>query len=328
MCTRESPCGTLNDGVNANKPTVKVAAGIVAGISTTIIDGKALTILGDPGAKLSRINEGVLLDIRDDGADVKIFDLEITGATGAGNPAISIPVGGAPRLTLTRVTVDGNQGTGISIFAGTLTMLQSTVNTNTGFGVSVTSAAFTMSRSVVSLNTAGGIVISGSQFDISNCLIVENGGATSPLGGIDISKIGIGTPTGIHRLAFTTIAYNLGPPNVALNTGVNCTTIGTLLTFDSNIIYGNAVNGGGQQLGGSTMCAASYSDVGPDAATGTGNINMPPMFANAAQGDFHLASSSPAKDVADPGATLLDDIDGDTRPQGPRRDMGADEIKQ
>jgi hypothetical protein len=38
--------------------------------------------------------------------------------------------------------------------------------------------------------------------------------------------------------------------------------------------------------------------------------------------------NSPAKDAADPSASLVSDIDGDSRPQGPRRDMGADEVNQ
>jgi hypothetical protein len=302
-CTKAAPCGTLDNGVKAGRPFVKMATGTVADNQTTTIDGKTVTILADPGAKLSLTTAGVILQVQNDGANVKIFDLEINNGTGAANPAISIPSGGAPQLTLTRVTVDGNQGIGISVASG----------------------ALTMSRSIVSANTGGGISLSGAQFDITNCFIVGNGGGSSALGGVDISRIL--TATGTQRLDFNTIAANLGPLMVAVNTGVNCTTIGTLLTFNSNIIYGNAVNGGGQQLGGSTMCVASYSDVGPDPAPGATNINMPPMFVNAAQGNFHLASTSPAKDAADPAATLPDDIDGDIRPQGPRRDMGADEIR-
>jgi hypothetical protein len=293
----------LDDGLKAGRPYVKVAAGTVTDTKTTIIDGRAVTILADPGAQISRSNAGVILQVQNDGADVNMFDLEITGGIGATNPAISIPSGGAPKLTLTRVTVDGNQGIGILTTAGTLTM----------------------SRSIVSLNTGGGISISGAQFDVTNCFIIGNGGGASGLGGVDLSQI---LTAGTHRLDFNTIAANLGPITIAVNTGVNCTTIGTPLVFDSNIIYGNAVNGGGQQLGGSPMCSASYSDVGPDPATGATNINAAPMFVSAAQNNFHLMASSPAKDVADPAATLADDIDGDVRPQGPRRDMGADEIKQ
>jgi hypothetical protein len=60
----------------------------------------------------------------------------------------------------------------------------------------------------------------------------------------------------------------------------------------------------------------------------TGNLNLDPMFIAALQGNFHLMNGSPCKDAADPASTIPDDIDGDMRPQGPRRDMGADEIKQ
>jgi hypothetical protein len=87
------------------------------------------------------------------------------------------------------------------------------------------------------------------------------------------------------------------------------------------------MNGGGKQIGDSPMCTAIYSDVGPVTFPGTGNINVNPIFVNPAQGDFHLMGTSPAKDAANPATTLADDADGDARPQGQRRDMGADEIK-
>ena len=50
---------------------------------------------------------------------------------------------------------------------------------------------------------------------------------------------------------------------------------------------------------------------------------MNPVAGN--QGDYHLQSSSPCIDAADPAATLDVDIDGDIRPQGAAHDMGADE---
>jgi hypothetical protein len=285
---------------------VKVT-GTVTDTKTTTIDAKVVTILADPGAQLGRTTPGVILQVQNDDADVKIFDLEITGGIGAGNAAISLPNGGAPKLTLTRAKVDENQGIGILASAGTLTMSRSIVRHNAGGGVS--------------------IIGPGAQFDITNCFIVENGGASSGLGGVNIAMIV--APTGTHRLDFNTIAANLGPVTSILNTGVNCSAgIGTSLTFDSNIIYGNAVNAGGKQLGGDPMCTAIYSDVGPEPVGGATNLNLPPVFIGAALGNFRLAATSPCKDAADPASTLPDDIDGDTRPQGPRRDMGADEIKQ
>jgi hypothetical protein len=60
---------------------------------------------------------------------------------------------------------------------------------------------------------------------------------------------------------------------------------------------------------------------------GTGNIVSDPQFTAPAQNNFHLQVASPLRDAADPAATLADDIDGEARPQGSGRDVGADEIK-
>lgn len=299
-CTRLAPCGTLDDGVKANKPIVKIGPGAVADNKTTTIDGKAVMILADPGAKLARANAGALLEIQGSGADVQIFDLELTGGTGLPNAAVSLLGVGTPRLTLTRVTIDFNQGIGVSAATGTLTMSRSTVWGNMG----------------------GGISISGAEFDITNSYVAQNGSAVSGLGGLDISQIQV---AGIHRLDFNTVTMNTSSANV--NTGVNCSTVTVPLSFDNNIIFGNTVAGRSAQVGGSAMCAVTYSDVGPETVSGTGNINANPMFVNSLQHDFHLVGASPARDAADPGATLATDGDGDARPQGPRSDMGADEIK-
>jgi hypothetical protein len=42
--------------------------------------------------------------------------------------------------------------------------------------------------------------------------------------------------------------------------------------------------------------------------------------------NYHLNAASPMKDQANPAATLANDFDGDSRPQGTARDIGADEI--
>src|ERR1700733_10286633 len=102
MCTLELPCGTLDAGVKMNRPYVKIESGTVSDNKGTTIDGKAVTILADPGAKLTRAVPGVILQVQNDGADVKIYDLEFADGTGMNNPAISVPSGGAPKLALTR----------------------------------------------------------------------------------------------------------------------------------------------------------------------------------------------------------------------------------
>jgi Right handed beta helix region len=320
-CAKASPCGTLDDGVKANKPTVKIAAGTVADSKLTTIDGKAVTIVADPGAKLDRSNDGPILEVRSNGADVKIYDLEVTGGTGVvTDAAITLGGGGAPKLGLTRTTIDGNQGIGISATGGALTIAQSTISGNTGGGLSATGGTLTIAQSTISLNTAGGLSISGAQFDITNTFIVSNGGASTPFGGVSIAQTGSGT----RRFEFNTVSNNVGVDGAAL--GMVCSLVTQPIVLTNNIIYGNQTGGTRTQVGGA-MCSWTYSDIGPDTVAGTMNTSADPMFVNPTQGNFHIKATSPARDAADPAATLAVDFDGDTRPQGAHSDMGADEWK-
>ncbi len=300
-CAKGAPCGTLQEGItaaNASRPVIKISGtGTLADDQTTTIDGKAVTILADPGAKLDRTGDGVILEVRNAGADVRIYDLEITGASGGvGDVGISIAAGGMPKLALTRAKVTNNTGGGISASGGMLTVSQSTILGNTG----------------------GGILISGTQFDITNSIIVKNGGPNSGLGGIQVNGI---VGNGTRRFEFNTVAQNQA--TTGITPGVLCSAVAMPFVLTNSIVYDN---GTGIQVEGAN-CSWTYSDIGPTAAPGTGNINAPPMFVNAMQSNFHLQSGSPVKDAADPAASLAIDIDGDTRPQGDGRDMGADEIR-
>ena len=58
---------------------------------------------------------------------------------------------------------------------------------------------------------------------------------------------------------------------------------------------------------------------------GPGSISDDPEFVDEANEDFHLMPTSPAIDAGNPVNAPLDDIDGDSRPQGASWDMGVDE---
>lgn len=296
-CTKASPCTKVAKALATTRPYIKFHGTTDEQVS---INNRNVTLLADPAAKLTYTGGvGVILTI-DGTSVVPINDLAIVNALGATGVGLSMPTSNTATVTLRRVSVTGSGGIGISASGGTLNMSQSTIATNNG----------------------GGISISNAQFTIVNNVIVANGSGAAGLGGIKIDSI---LTAGTHVLDFNTITANLGP--TGLDTGVLCGTVLVPLSFDSDIVYGNIVAGVGTQIGGNAMCTTKYSDVGPDAAVGTGNINADPLFVNVAQSNYHIAATSPCKDAADPAASLTTDIDGDTRPQGGLRDIGADEYK-
>jgi hypothetical protein len=203
----------------------------------------------------------------------------------------------------------------VTIQGGTITMAA-----GAGAGVRCTNSTLTLHRTTVSANAGGGVSISGCSFSIVNNMIVENGGATSTFGGVKLDSV-----TGaIHDFKFNTVANNTGLSGA--NTGVTCSNLFVSMPLNSSIIYGNTVGGSGAQVGGDSHCSASYSDIGPQNLSGTGNVDADPQFIDPTNGNFHLQAGSPAKDGGDPAATVNVDIDLDHRPQGAGFDMGADEI--
>jgi hypothetical protein len=225
-------------------------------------------------------------------------------------------VTGGSKLSLTRVLIAAASEAAVLANSSTLTIAQSTITFNSKLGISVSGGRLDLTQSTITSNLGGGIYTSGAEFDITNNIIAANGTISTSLGGVSIDVI----TERIHTFEFNTIAGNWHLPDFA---AVSCSATALFpLTLSNNIVYGNT----DPQVGG-TNCAFTYSDIGPAMAAGTGNINTDPMFINPAAGDYHLGPSSPAREVADPAATIGVDLDGDPRPQGARRDIGADEVK-
>jgi hypothetical protein len=261
------------------------------------VNNQNVTLLANPGATLTSTKNGLLLEIRGS-SQVEIYDLTITGASGASGIGISLPAGNSVSLALHRATVTNN----------------------TGGGIVATGGSVTVSQSTISGNAAGGVSLSGGQFDISNSIIASNGGPATAIGGVRFDQ----TNSGTRRFEFNTVTNNNGIDGAAL--GVVCTLVGQPVTFSDNIVYANQTGGTRTQVGGAN-CNWHFSDIGPTALLDTGNVNADPLFVDPARSNFHLQATSPAKDAADPAATTNIDIDGDARPQGSGRDMGADEVK-
>jgi hypothetical protein len=307
-CSKAAPCGTLAAAVAAGKGTIKISAGLVKSGQTTVIDGKAVTILAEEGAKLDRDGDGAILEVRSAAADVKIFDLEITGATGtAGANAIDVnPNGGAPKLSLTRVKLAGNQGLGLSVQGGAVTVLQSIISENLGGGVSIAGV--------------------GTSFAISDNFITYNGralgGQASLVGGVAITSNTAGS-----KFERNTVAFNESNGST-FRGGASCNAI--LVGASGNLLFKNSEPDGAgglkndattqANLTGGCVFGNTFS-----AATDPGNLGFKSPLV--APFDFHLTAASPTSVRDAGGACSGTDIDGDARPQGGACDLGADEYK-
>jgi hypothetical protein len=111
-----------------------------------------------------------------------------------------------------------------------------------------------------------------------------------------------------------------------------------LMNLHNNVVYQNAgeiyIDGVTGQIKGDHNL---WFGLGAGPSQTTGNLNADPLFVNRAGGDFHITSSSPAKDsgvtmlpsnpfAPNPTPSTARDKDGVSRPQGTAFDMGAYEF--
>jgi predicted outer membrane repeat protein len=220
-------------------------------------------------------------------------------------------------LRLNDVTFSGNTadyyGGGMyvsSAASGVPTLTEVTFRGNTagyeGGGMYVSSAASgapTLAQVTFSGNTAayegGGMCCSGS-VQLAN--VVFSGNAASYGGGFYSSG---GTST-LTNVTFNSNRANYSGGGVYSTAGVKIV---------NGILWGNTTVRSGAQLysGSGNVIAVSYSIV-EGGWSGTGNLDVDPLFVDAANGDLRLQVTSPAVDVATSNGAPSTDRDGNSRP--------------
>lgn len=209
---------------------------------------------------------------------------------------------------------------GVAVQNGTLKVTNSIISGNVGRGVWVQpgSTVF-IERNQIVENGQGGIWVDGSSYSIINNLIRGNGGAEtgSPTtGGVHVS----GTANDDEELLFNTFVENAATQDA---TALQC--VDSNLQSSGNIFIGRSAIADEELV--SVACSPTFSVFDPNdqLTEGTGNIAADPQFEISAAGEYRLKSTSPCIDSAAPEAAIALDFEGDSRPQGPRADIGYDE---
>jgi Right handed beta helix region len=281
-CTQLAPCKKVSDAIATGRPFIKFH-----GVTNeqVILNRGSVTLLADPGATLTDTANGILLKI-DGAAQVTIYDLTISGASGPNNPGISLQPGNNATASLFRATVSGNAGGGIVASGGTLTV----------------------SRSSILNNAGGGISITGGVFTIVGNVFYNNGGNNALVGGLSVGAV----MNPADRLEFNSFVLNTAQDGTG--SGIHCLV--SAFTARDNVLSDNRNTTSTMQVDGT--CAHAYSLFHPGLPPmGTANLGGDPLFVNEAMPDLHLQAGSPARGKADPAADLTGvaarDIDGVAR---------------
>ena len=335
-CTQALPCPNFPAAfVPAPRKYFKVS-GAVLDSAVAMFDNRNATVYAEPGSSISRTSAGDVIEIKGT-SNVAIHGLAIRNSTNGTNDD-GLYVHEAATVVLTKVKVHGNSGSGIS-FAGTalgnLTVVDSLIHQNMGSGISATGAGtltvtdsivynnatsgisatttglVTIGTSVIAYNGVGGGLVISADYAVTNSIISANGTTASLVGGVQLAT---GNPAAVFQ--FNTVANNVSGAGVGGGVrGINCT--GATVGLTNSILTGEIAG----------ACTVTYS-LTTATTPGVGNKTGPPMFLDFG-GDplfatfYRISSLSPAKDSANPAATITVDIDGD--PRLGVADMGADE---
>ncbi len=303
-CTRASPCSTIVRAL-AILPTrsyILIGSGTYAADSTITFKGtRALIGRGPTKPIVSRTTAGPIFTFGLS-TDALFQNLQISGATSSGTEyGIGILCDGHNGTAMVRLrdtTVTQNASNALQLPACSFDITNSVVTDNGG-GLYHQDTQGTIDRSIVSGNGSG-IEIDGGVYVVTNNIITRNRG----------NGINLFSASPNNRVEFNTIVDNSG----ANTYGFTCQVQGASASFPNNIIARN------------TLQTIAMNCTFPNSIIADTNISSLAFRSPDVQPyDYHLTAGSVAIDAASV-STLGQDYDGQARPNGNGRDVGADEF--
>jgi predicted outer membrane repeat protein len=157
-------------------------------------------------------------------------------------------------------------------------------------------------------------------------LWIENGDTTDPLWGISENNLvagNVGSGIFLYNADFHSRNDTLAD-NGAYGIRISGTGTISLTAWLSNTIVWNHTNSFVNDDSANYAFRATDSDIqGGAVFPGAGNINLNPLFVNAAANNYHLQQTSPAVDKVPAVKAPRTDLDGIPRPVGLAADMGC-----
>lgn len=298
-CTRAQPCATITRALALVDDTRFVIKLYDGNYHDAFTSSSQFVLSGE--------NDGNAAHVfyKNTSSHVHLFETDggvslVEGVILDGGSQETVRVQGGASLTMYEVEILDSPIGSVDVVASTVDLEQVSIHDGQGTeaAIDINGGQLTLEQGVI-YSVGGPCVRASAKYLIENSFLV---GCTGP------GFVQAGIPAAGSVFQFNTVASDA--------TGAICEAP---VTLEDTIFAGN-----GSASPQVTLCTTTYSLFTDTAPPGTGNIsNGNPAFV--ASDDDHITFQSAARDKADPAATLDFDFDGELRPHGTARDIGADE---